>query len=134
MADQGKTEQPTQRRVERAREDGQFPAAKEFVSALQFLIFLAVLSIGGARWFADFRLTARNLFAAAFKPEWTPADLTHLAWQICLRHFLPLAIGGMSLALATLMIRLLTTRFGLSLKKLTPDPGRLSPLAHLKEL
>ncbi|HUA63508.1 MAG TPA: EscU/YscU/HrcU family type III secretion system export apparatus switch protein [Verrucomicrobiae bacterium] len=134
MADQGKTEQPTQRRLEKAREEGQFPSAKEFVSALQFLLFLAVLSIGGARWFADFRLTAHTLFTSAFNPSWTPADLTHLAWQLGLRHFLPLAVGGMALALATVSFRLLTTRFGLSLKKLAPDPARLSPVARLREL
>ena len=33
-----KPKQPTQRRLEKAREEGQFPAAKEFVAALQFLV------------------------------------------------------------------------------------------------
>src|SRR5579872_1312262 len=102
MADQGKTEQPTQRRLEKSREEGQYPSAKEFVSALQFLIFLAVLSIGGAHWCADFRLTAHTLLYSAFRKDWAPADLTHLAWQLALRHFLPLAIGGMALAAATI--------------------------------
>lgn len=134
MAEQGKTEQPTQRRLEKAREEGQYASAKEFVSALQFLIFLAVLSIGGARWFADFQLTARSLFDSAFRKDWAPADLTRLAWQLGLRHFVPLAVGGMALVFSTVMIRLLTTRFGLSLKKLTPDLSRLSPLSRIKEL
>jgi flagellar biosynthetic protein FlhB len=35
---------------------------------------------------------------------------------------------------ATLGIRLVTTRFGLSLKRLTPDPARLNPLSKLREL
>ena len=49
MADQsGKTEQPTQRRLKKAREEGQFPAAREFVAALQFLVFLCLLGAGGA--------------------------------------------------------------------------------------
>ena len=52
MADQSKTEQPTQRRLEKAREEGQFPSAKEFVGALQFMVFLALLGMGGAAWFA----------------------------------------------------------------------------------
>jgi len=134
MADQSKTEQPTQRRLLKAREEGQFPSAREFVSALQFLIFLMVLSIGGATWFAGFRSTSRWLLAAAFTQNWTVQDLTHILWMICWRHFSPLALGGMAVALATVAIRLMTTRFGLSLKKLAPDPGRLSPIARLKEL
>jgi flagellar biosynthetic protein FlhB len=135
MADQsGKTEQPTQRRLEKAREEGQFAAAREFVSALQFMIFLGVLSAGGAHWFGQFRSTARELFAMAFAPELRVEDLTHIAWKIAWRHFLPLALGGAAVVAATVMFRLLTTRFGLSLKKLVPDLKRLSPLSRLKEL
>jgi flagellar biosynthetic protein FlhB len=135
MADQsGKTEQPTQRRLDKAREEGQFPAAKEFVSALQFLVFLGLLSVGGAHWFEQFRSTTRSLFAKAFTREITVEGLQDIAWQICWRHFLPLAMGGLAVAVATLMFRLLTTQFGLSLKKLAPDLGRLSPLSKLKEL
>ena len=43
MADSSKTEQPTQRRLLKAREEGQFPSAREFVSALQFMVFLGLL-------------------------------------------------------------------------------------------
>jgi flagellar biosynthetic protein FlhB len=134
MADSSKTEKPTQQKLKKAREDGQYPAAKEFVSALQFMIFLGLLSAGGAHWFADFRLTARSLFVMAFAGDLHVEDLTHLAWQICWRHFLPLALGGLAVAMATLMLRLMTTQFGLSLKKLAPDLSRLSPLSKLKEL
>ncbi|HMD70426.1 MAG TPA: EscU/YscU/HrcU family type III secretion system export apparatus switch protein [Bryobacteraceae bacterium] len=135
MADQsGKTEQPTQRRLDKAREEGQFAAAREFVSALQFMFYLGVLWAGGAHWFGQFRSTARELFVLAFARELRPQDLTHLAWQIAWRHFLPLALGGAAVVVATVTFRLLTTRFGLSLKKLTPDLKRLSPLARLKEL
>ena len=37
-------------------------------------------------------------------------------------------------AVATLAIRLVTTRFGFSLKKLAPDLARLNPLSKLREL
>ena len=56
MAEQGKDEKPTQRRLNKAREDGNYPSAKEFVSALQFMIFLGLLGTGGARWFAGFQI------------------------------------------------------------------------------
>ena len=41
MADKDqKTEQPTQRRLKKAREEGKFPTARVFVGALQFLAFV----------------------------------------------------------------------------------------------
>jgi flagellar biosynthetic protein FlhB len=134
MADQGKTEQPTQRRLEKARKDGQFPSAKEFVSALQFMVFLGLLGVGGAAWLAQFRITTRALFAMAFTRSVSVEDLTHLAWQIFWRHFLPLAMGGLAVALATLGFRLATTRLGWSFKRLAPDFKRLDPLSKLREL
>jgi flagellar biosynthesis protein FlhB len=134
MADQSKTEQPTQRRLEKARQEGQFPSAREFVGALQFMVFLALLGAGGAAWFAAFRQSTRRLFLLAFAPEISREDLTHVAWQLAWKHFFPLALGGLAVALATLGFRLLTTRFGLSLKKLGPDMARLNPLTKIKEL
>ena len=134
MADQGKTEQPTQRRLQKAREEGQFPAARELVSALQFMVFLALLGAGGAAWFTQFCQTTRSLFLLAFTPQLTREDLTHVAWQLAAKHFLPLALGGLAVAVATLAFRLITTRFGFSLKKLAPDAARLNPLSKLKEL
>ena len=95
MADKsGKTEQPTQRRLEKARTEGQFPAAKEFVSALQFMVFLALLGAGGAHWFEQFRQTTRSLLRLAFAPELHPEDLIHVMWQIFRQQILPLVMAG----------------------------------------
>ncbi len=135
MADQsGKTEQPTPRRLQKAREEGQYPSAHEFVAALQFLAFVAVLGAAGGGWLAQFRQTARQLFRLAFAPELRPEDLTRAAWDVFRTNLLPLAFGGAALAAATVAIRLVTTRFGFSLKRLAPDPGRLNPLARLRQL
>jgi len=135
MADKsGKTEQPTHRRLQKAREEGQFPSAREFVAALQFMVFLSLLGVGGAHWFAQFRQTTRALFTQAFSPEFGTVELSRIAWQLFWQHLLPLAMGGMGVAAATVGIRLLTTRFGLSLKKLAPDPQRFNMLSKLREL
>src|ERR1041385_2230296 len=135
MADHsGKTEQPTQRRLEKARREGQFPAARELISALQFLIFLVVLGAGGAGWFNDFKQTARELFTLAFHSDLNVENLNQLVWRIGWRHFLPLAIGGMALVAASLAFRLVTTRFGISFKKLAPDGQRFKPISKFREL
>jgi flagellar biosynthetic protein FlhB len=134
MADQSKTEQPTQRRLHKAREEGQFPAAREFVSALQFMVFLGLLGAWGAAWFAQFRVSTRSLLLLAFAPDLKREDLTHIAWEIAWKHLFPLAVGGMAVAVSTLAFRLATTQFGFSFSKLAPDLSRLSPLSKLKEL
>jgi flagellar biosynthesis protein FlhB len=135
MADQsGKTEQPTQRRLEKARREGQFASAREFISALQFLVFLALLSAGAASWFAQFRQATRWLFRFAFQPELRPEDLIHVAYQIARQHILPLVAASLAIALATVGFRLATTQFGLSFKKLMPDAARFNPMARLQDL
>jgi len=135
MPDQsGRTEPPTHRRLEKAREEGQFPAARELVAALQFMVFLGLLGAGGTRWFTEFRQTTRGLFVLAFTRDLDTGALWRIAWQLSWQHFLPLALGGAAVAGATLAFRLITTRFGWSLKKLAPDLSRLSPLSRLREL
>jgi flagellar biosynthetic protein FlhB len=135
MADRAqRTEPPTQRRLEKARQEGQFPAAREFVSALQFAVFVALLSWGGGRWFATLGQSARELFSRAPGAELTAAAVARLAWQMSARHLSPLALAGLAIVAATLAFRLVTTRFGLSLKKLSPDVARLNPLSRLREL
>jgi flagellar biosynthetic protein FlhB len=135
MADHsGKTEQPTQRRLEKARKEGQFPAAREFVAALQFMLFLGLVGMGGARWFHGFREATRSIIALAFAGELAPETLSRLVWVLFRRQFLPLVLAGAAILVMTLAVRLATTRFGWSLKKLAPDPARLNPLSRLKEL
>jgi flagellar biosynthetic protein FlhB len=135
MADKsGKTEQPTQQRLKKAREQGQFPAAREFVAALQFMVFLTLLGAGGVGWFAQFRQTTRSMLRLAFLPELRPEDLVHVAWQLFWRNILPLAIAGAGVSIATVAFRLLTTQFGISFKKLMPDGARFNPLARLQDL
>ena len=135
MADKsGKTEQPTQQRLKKAREQGQFPAAKEFVGAMQFLVFLALLSTGGKAWFERFRQSTRAMLHLAFVAELRPTDLTHLCWQIFQDNLLPLILAGAGIALATVAFRLATTGGGISFKKLMPEAARFNPLARLQDL
>src|SRR5207342_726246 len=101
MADKsGKTEQPTQQRLKKAREQGQFPAAKEFVAALQFMVFLALLGAGGTGWFGQFRQTTRSILRLAFVPELRPETLIHVSWQLFWQDILPLAMAGAGVSLA----------------------------------
>ncbi len=135
MADRnGKTEQPTERRVKKAREEGQFPSAREFVSALQFIVFLLLASALGGAWLIQFRLTMRALLELPFRGEVRPEGVVHAAYQLFWHNLLPLLLGGLAVVLATLGLRLMTTRFGFSLKRLAPDPARFNPMSRLRNL
>src|SRR5947199_7106540 len=101
MSDQGgKTEQPTQRRLEKARKEGQFASAKEFVSALQFLVFLVLLGTFGLRWLSGFRQTTRWLLQLAFARDVRAEDLIHVAYRIARQDILPLVAATMGIAVA----------------------------------
>jgi len=130
----GKTEEPTKRRLDKARKEGQFPAAKEFVGALQFLVLLALVSSGGAAWFAGFRETTRGLLQRAFTGEIDAAELSRMAWVLFWRLGMPLAVAGLGVTVVTLAFRLATTQFGFSWKKLVPEFGRFNPISKLREL
>lgn len=135
MSDQGqKTEQATARRLDRARREGQFPAAKQFVAAIQFLAFTAIVSRWGDAWFNRVRQTTRFVFHRAFAADIQIPDLVRLTIDVLLRMVLPLLLAGAALVAVTLGAQLVVTRFGLSTKKLAPDFSRLNPLARVKEL
>lgn len=135
MADQsGKTEEPTQRRLEKARREGQFPAAREFVAALQFAVFLGLLTAGGAAWMRGLETASRALWTRSFGGDLGTAELCHIARGLFWRQGLPLVAAGMGVTVATLAFRLGTTQFGFSWKKLAPEAARFNPLSRLREL
>jgi flagellar biosynthetic protein FlhB len=128
------TEEPTQRRLQKAREEGQFPQAKEFVSALQFLLLLGLAAAGGAGWVTALRAETRQIFARAFEGEISSADLIAMTWAVSRALVAPLAIAGAAITVATLSFRLATTQFGFSWKKLAPDVKRFNPASKLRDL
>ncbi|MBZ5596270.1 MAG: EscU/YscU/HrcU family type III secretion system export apparatus switch protein [Acidobacteriia bacterium] len=129
-----KTEQATARRLERARREGQFPVAKQFVAAIQFLGFTAIVTTWGGVWLDQTRKTVRFLIARAFAPNLQITDLVHISGDLLFRAGLPLVSAAGALLVITLAAQLAVTRFGLTLKKISPDFKRLSPLARLREL
>ncbi len=129
-----KTEQPTARRIQKARTEGQFSSSREFVSAVQFLAFVAILSKWGGTWLAQTNRTTRLLLERAFRPEAGPVELLKLCQEALWSCLVPLlALGGAFLAVS-LAAQLAMTRMGFSLKKLVPDLKRLSPMPRLREM
>jgi len=135
MADQGqKTEQPTERRIEKARREGNFPISKDFVSSLQFAAFVALLGSFSTEWLLETREMGRFLLIRGFQAEITPGEVAHLFRDAIFPASVPFLLAGFGLMAITVGIQLATTRMGLSMKKLQPDFQRLDPLKKLKNL
>jgi len=130
-----RTEQPTQRRVEKARREGNFAVAREFVGAVQFAALVGLLAAFAPGWLAQARQGLRGLLAQAFRAQ----DLGRGEVAALAREVIPplAAAGGLAGALVlavTLGVQLATTGMGLAPSKLKPDLKRLDPLRKLKGL
>ncbi len=135
MSDSGqKTEKPTQRRIKKAREDGNFASAKTFVSAVQFLAFVALVHAWGPQWIQTIHSSLAQLLNHALEAHIDSTSLIPLSLNLVRQTLFPMISLGAVLLTVTLAAQLLVTRLGVSLKKLTPDLKRLSPLQKLKEL
>ena len=135
MADQGqRSEKPTKRKLEKSRREGQFPASRELLAALQFLTFVVLLIIGGGGFFERTRDMVRYLLVAAFRLPMTPRAVQRI-YAVLLGHvFTPLLWMGCCLMAVALAAQLGSTRLGLSLHNLAPDPKRLNPLQKLRNV
>jgi len=135
MADTGqRTEKPTKRRLDKARREGQFPASREFLASLQFLTFTVLAAAGGAFLLERMCQMARYYFTAAFHLQLSPRGVTGIYRDAVGHVFRPLLWMGVCLCGAAIAGQLGSTRLGISLQKLAPDPKRLNPLQKLKNL
>jgi flagellar biosynthetic protein FlhB len=135
MADNSqKTEQPTQRRIKKAREEGNFPTARTFVGALQFLAFVALIHSWGMDWIGAIRNSMAALFQHALNPQLGSAEIISLSLDLLTRTMIPLAVLGAVLVGITIAVQLGVTRMGISVKKLAPSFQRLNPVTKLRQM
>jgi flagellar biosynthetic protein FlhB len=129
-----RTEKPTPRRLEKARKDGDFPAVREFVAALQFFTFVSL----AAAYFPDWILTVQAAMAAglrqAFSSSLTTGNLAALLTRLSIATLEPLAVLGGILMAVTLLLQMGSTNLGFSLSRLAPKFSRLSPANRLREV
>jgi flagellar biosynthetic protein FlhB len=120
--------------MQKARDEGNFPAAREFVSSLQFLLFVVLLGSWGPMWFIQSRATMRTLIERAFHEQLSTTSLLSLFWWIAVHSLQPLSWLAAALIAVTIFVQLIATGFGVSLVKLMPDLNRLNPITKLTGL
>jgi flagellar biosynthetic protein FlhB len=135
MADHGeKREKPTPRRLQKARERGQFLSSKDFTGGIQFLIFVILLGSFARHWLAEANSTTSHVLRQAFRRDLNAAECLQLGTEALLRLLEPLGTAALLMVAVTLGAQLVTTKGGLSFAKLMPSLDRLNPLARLREL
>jgi flagellar biosynthetic protein FlhB len=131
---EGRSEKPTQRRLQKAREKGDFPAAREFVAAIQFSAAVTLGSLWLPAWFTSVQSAFRLGLRQSFARDLTPEDLLAVFNRLSAATLRPLATLGIVLLAVTILFQLFVTGFGFSFARLAPSFDRLNPAARLREL
>lgn len=134
MADEQRTEKPTQRRLQRARREGNFPASREFISSVQFLGFVAMASAFGGTFLLRLARMMRELFARAFTLELSTQVIVTLMRDSLFPMLAPLILAGAALIVLAISVQLGTTKIGISFAKLAPDFNRLNFLKRFSSV
>ncbi|MGA2181833.1 MAG: EscU/YscU/HrcU family type III secretion system export apparatus switch protein [Bryobacteraceae bacterium] len=129
-----RTEKPTQRRQDKARKEGQFPASRELLNALQLLVFVYLLTSLGDSLVERLRRAFRAELVLAFHRTPQVADACSLAGGMVSLFGVPLLACGSGLMVAVLCVQMAATRFGFAGEKLAPDFKRLNPVQRLRSL
>ena len=133
MSDDGeKTEQATERQVQKFREDGKVATSKELLAAVGLCVgaFALISNMSGIS--GGVVRVARDSFARGVTREFVSADLTSLT-QRTIAAVGPGVFGALTPGvLACLGVGLVITGFNLSTEAISPDPARLDPVAAAK--
>ena len=127
-----KTEKATAHRLLKARKEGKFASSKDFVSGLQFTVFVILLVESGQQLIGNLKQATRMLFSQAFRPDLSPAALTAILHQSFAHTMYPLVATSGVLVLSGLAFQLTSTGFGMSLQGLVPKASNFSVLSKLK--
>jgi len=135
MADKhSKTEDATGKRIQKARDEGNFVASREFVAASQFLVFIALSGMWFSHWLSVMKQMLHQSLAQAFSADLNLATLPGLFWALIQQAVVPIAMLASLTAATTFALHLSVTKLGISLHKLTPDFSRLNPVGKIQRI
>ncbi|MBM3375020.1 MAG: flagellar biosynthesis protein FlhB [Betaproteobacteria bacterium] len=138
MADQDsdleKTEDPTARKLEKAREEGQIARSKELPAAAELVLVLVVLLLAGA-WFLG--QTTDN-FSASFNFDFraldTPSLLPGILARAMFYGFLVIAPIFIVSFIVAIVSSSVTGGFNFTWKGLEPKFNKLNPISGIKRM
>jgi flagellar biosynthetic protein FlhB len=129
-----KTEQATPRRLLKARREGQFASSRDFVSGLQFTVFVLLIAQSGPMLLAGLKDVTRGLFIEAFRGDLSSATLIGILHQALSRGLTPLVYTSGILLLTACAFQLSSTGFSFSLSRMTPKASNFDVFSKFKSL
>jgi flagellar biosynthetic protein FlhB len=129
-----RTEQATPRRRQKAREEGQVAASREFTAAVQFATAVLLLIVFAREVGTGLEQSMRGIIREAFRVS-LDANRFYVLAATLLEGPLSFvwALGAVLIGLS-LLSHLVQTGFALAPKRLAPDFGRLNPMSRLREI
>lgn len=137
MADEdlsNKTEEPTPRRREKAREEGQIARSVEVTSAAVLLTAVVAMSQWGGDTAHDLREAMRRALGRLTASDLTPADVGHVLWDaggVIVAAALPVVLA---MAFAGTVSNLAQVGVGWYPQLLLPKGSRISPATGFRRI
>jgi flagellar biosynthesis protein FlhB len=133
-ADETKTEQPTQRRLAKAREEGVVLRAHGVAAGAVLLAGAAILSVGGGSLVALLELCLRR--GLSFQPDGLQdsALLVSAMGAVVAPGLLIIVVFLLAMAAVGFVADIIVGGWTFSTQPLSPDLGRLNPLRGLQQL
>ncbi len=136
MADEGaeKTEQASERKLEKAREEGQVPSARELGAAVSIGAGLLGLIAALPALGESLVTLTRVAFRGAMIGELSAASVSTITLGVFATVGPPVLLALTPAMVTGIAVGLLTTQFNLTLDVLEPKPERLDPFAGFQKL
>lgn len=129
-----KTEQATPRRLLKARREGQFASSHDFVSGLQFTVFVILIAQTGPAMLTSLKEVTRGVFVEAFRGDLNSTTLIGIWHEALSRSLTPLVYSSAILLLTALLFQLASTGFSFNLARMTPKASNFSVISKLQSL
>lgn len=135
MAEENRTEKPSPRKLNKAREDGNYAVSKEFVAAVQITTFSILLVQFGGHFGSSCQAYINIWIRLAFAGgDLHRESLYDLLQRTLVPYLLPILGFAFALTAAAIVAQMCVSRLGISAKKVAPQFGRLNPLSRIKDL
>lgn len=124
--DEGRTEDPTEQRIRKAREEGRVAKSSELTTAVGMLLSVVLLGIFGSYLFNRFAEMMRYFFSQVATPGDVQADSR--IYPAFLRYFIQMTAPVMGVAfVAAVAGNVVQTGFLFTTKPIVPDFKRIRP-------
>src|SRR5579863_8619899 len=134
MADSNKTEQPTGRRIERARTEGHVATSREMITAAQFVVVVALFVSWFPGWLSGMKAMLRQGIELAFHADLDVTKAPGIARVLLERAFVPFSGLAIAAVLTALAVHLAITKLAFNLNKFIPDFTRFNPVNRIRQM